>query len=128
MWPERILANHSLLAFADAVDRFDLRRPVMREEPILKIRKGFHPLHAMCVPSGQYIDNDTMLQGGGGENVAGMVGWGCVDWELTTDGRNWREWVWQVGLRQAGRSHHFYGPHWMLRPCRVRGDWYLRQE
>lgn len=66
-------SNHSLLAFADAVERFDLRRPVMRQKPILKIRKGFHPLHAMCVPTGRYIDNDTVLQGGGGNDMAGMV-------------------------------------------------------
>ncbi|TXT07304.1 hypothetical protein VHUM_03474 [Vanrija humicola] len=53
-----------LLCLARAVDKFGLTRPVMKEEPVLKIRKGFHPLHMMCVPDGQYIHNDTMIKGG----------------------------------------------------------------
>ncbi|WOO84537.1 DNA mismatch repair protein MSH5 [Vanrija pseudolonga] len=53
-----------LLCLAGAVDKFDLTRPVMKEEPVLKIRKGFHLLHMMCVPDGPYIHNDTMIKGG----------------------------------------------------------------
>lgn len=55
----------SLAAFAEAVKRFGLRRPVLKEEPVLKVHKGWHPLYAECVPKGQYIDNDTAIEGGG---------------------------------------------------------------
>jgi DNA mismatch repair ATPase MutS len=72
-FPFLYVADSSLIAFAEAVDRFDLRRPVIKEQPVLKIRKGFHPLHAMCVPTGQYIDNDTVLEGGGDGDHSSMV-------------------------------------------------------
>lgn len=59
-----LIAESSLPAYADAVDRFGFKRPVIKDEPILKIKNGWHPLHTMCMPNGQYIPNHTMLSGG----------------------------------------------------------------
>jgi hypothetical protein len=100
----------------------------MKEEPVLKIRKGFHPLHMMCVPDGQYIHNDTMIKGGSETgDISSMVsGWEDVV-SLTSDGRHWRQWFWQVGVRQAGCLDHLHGPHRLLRPRGGRRDWHLRQ-
>lgn len=67
------VAEISLLAFADAGERFGFRRPVINDEPILKIKEGWHPLHTMCLDPGQYIPSHTMLSGGAGSDHSTMV-------------------------------------------------------
>lgn len=68
-----VAADSSLVALAEAVDRLDLKRPIMHEKPVLKIRNGFHPLQAMCLEQGQYIHNDTMVEGGAGGDFSPVV-------------------------------------------------------
>lgn len=65
------------MAFADASERLDLRRPVMKKEPVLRIRKGIHPLYAVNCPTG-YIDNDTVLHGGNDSDLSSMVSVGTL--------------------------------------------------
>lgn len=46
---------------------------------MLKIHKGWHPLYARCVPDGQYIDNNTAVEGGEkGSGLSSMVG-SCLE-------------------------------------------------
>lgn len=58
---EETNSKASLLAFAEAAERFQLKRPAMTQDPVLRIKNGWHPLYAMCIPPGQYIGNDTVL-------------------------------------------------------------------
>lgn len=61
----------SILALARAARELGLKRPVMREEPVLQIRKGRHILFESLVP--RYIENDTMIASGGVDGLASMV-------------------------------------------------------
>lgn len=61
----------SILALARAARDLGLKRPVMREEPVLQIRKGRHILFESLVP--RYIENDTMIASGGIDGLASMV-------------------------------------------------------
>lgn len=62
----------SILALARAARDFGLKRPIMREEPVLQIRGGRHILYESLVP--RYIENDTMIASGGIDGLASMVG------------------------------------------------------
>ncbi len=66
-----LLTSHSLLALAKAVSNHSLVRPVMREEPILKIRNGRHFLQELWVKT--YLPNDTLLMGGRNRDFHSMV-------------------------------------------------------
>lgn len=61
----------SILALARAARDLGLKRPVMREEPVIQIRKGRHILFESLVP--RYIENDTMIASGGIDGLASMV-------------------------------------------------------
>nr|KIR86655.1 DNA mismatch repair protein MSH5 [Cryptococcus tetragattii IND107] len=60
-----------ILALARAARDLGLKRPVMREEPVLQIRKGRHILFESLVP--RYIENDTMIASGGIDGLASMM-------------------------------------------------------
>lgn len=60
-----------ILALARAARDFGLKRPIMREEPVLQIRGGRHILYESLVP--RYIENDTMIASGGIDGLASMM-------------------------------------------------------
>lgn len=61
----------SLLALAFAAVQYDLRCPIMTEDPVLHIQNGRHFLQELTVP--QYISNDTMMHGGQNGEYCSMV-------------------------------------------------------
>jgi DNA mismatch repair ATPase MutS len=66
-----MLTIFSLLAFARAVNMFNLVRAKMVEDPVLEIRRCRHILQEKYVE--RYITNDTLMRGGGGEDQRNMV-------------------------------------------------------
>lgn len=56
----------SFIALVHGAQKYNLVRPRMTEDNVIKIRGGRHPLQELTVPS--YVPNDTYLIGGSGED------------------------------------------------------------
>lgn len=59
----RLAYLDSLLALAEVADRRNYCRPVIEDSRILKITAGRHPVVEQALPAGQFIPNDTMING-----------------------------------------------------------------
>ncbi|KAK4685894.1 DNA mismatch repair protein MSH5, partial [Tremellales sp. Uapishka_1] len=63
----------NIIALAHAAKVFDLNRPVMKENPTLKIHRGRHLLYEAFLESSTYIANDTRMCGGYDEELDSMM-------------------------------------------------------
>jgi len=65
-------------SYAQAATEGAYCRPLLREEPVISIRQGRHPVVEACLPAGAFVPNDLELDGEGkyfalvtGPNMAG---------------------------------------------------------
>jgi len=73
-----IAETDCIASFAEAATEGAYCRPQLREEPVISIRQGRHPVVEACLPVGAFVPNDLELDGAGkyfalitGPNMAG---------------------------------------------------------